>query len=361
MRTFVYDQPSIRVLFGVGVIDRLASEVERLGARRTLVLASPGQRPVAEAAAKQLGAAAAGIYAELAPHVPIEVARAACETATRLGADCCVTIGGGSTIGLGKSIALDSGLPLIAVPTTYSGSEMTPIHGVTEGGVKKTGRDRKVLPKVVLYDPALTVSLPRQISGPSGMNAIAHSVEALYAPDANPIVSLFAAEGIRALARSLPVIVDEPANMEARGDALYGAWLSGAALAAASMGLHHRLCHTLGWSFGLPHAEVHTVVLPHAAAFNRDAAPDAMRVVACALGEDDAAQGLYDLAVRIGAPVALKDIGMPAGGLDRAARLATASPYDNPRPIDYAGIRQLLEDAFQGTRPVSRQYVTKGS
>jgi len=149
--------------------------------------------------------------------------------------------------------------------------------------------------------------------------------------------------------------------MEARGDALYGAWLSGAALAAASMGLHHRLCHTLGGSFGLPHAEVHTVVLPHAAAFNRDAAPDAMRVVACALGEDDAAQGLYDLAVRIGAPVALKDIGMPAGGLDRAARLATASPYDNPRPIDYAGIRQLLEDAFQGTRPVSRQYVTKGS
>jgi len=352
MRSFVYDQASIRVIFGGGALDRLGFEVERLGARRALLLASPGQRPVAEKVARQLGAAAAGIYAEPAPHVPIEVARSACDTARRLEADCCVTIGGGSTIGLGKAIARESGLPLVAVPTTYSGSEMTPIFGVREGGVKKTGRDRNVLPKAVLYDPTLTVSLPRHISGPSGMNAIAHSVEALYAPDANPIVSLFAAEGIRALARSLPVVVEEPANLDARAGALYGAWLSGAALAATSMGLHHRLCHTLGGSFGLPHAEVHTVILPQAAAFNRDAAPDAMRTIACALGADEAPRGLYDLATRIGAPVALKAIGMPADGLDRAARLATANPYDNPRPIDYESVRQLLEDAFEGKRPV---------
>ena len=351
MRPFVYDQPSIRVIFGAGAIDRLAAEVERLGARHVLVIASPGQRPVAEAAARQLGAVAAGIYAEPAPHVPIEVARAAHEVARRLDADCCVTIGGGSTIGLGKSIALERGLPLVAVPTTYSGSEMTPIHGVTEGGVKRTGRDPKALPKVVFYDATLTVSLPRRISGPSGMNAIAHSVEALYAPNANPIVSLLAAEGIRALARSLPIVVDWPANLDARADALYGAWLCGAALAATSIGLHHKLCHTLGGSFGLPHADVHTVVLPHAAAFNREAAPDAMHAVAAALGTEDAAQGLYDLAVRIGAPVALKDIGMPADSLDRAARLATENPYANPRPIDYAGVRQVLEDAFHGTRP----------
>jgi len=362
MRSFVYDQPAIRVIFGIGVIDQLPEEVQRLGARRALVLASPGRRPIAEEAARRLGTAAAGVYAEAAMHVPIDVARAGCETAKRLEADCCVTIGGGSTIGLGKAIALEnkasgangaSALPIVAVPTTYSGSEMTPIHGVTEGGVKRTGRDRKVLPKAVLYDPTLTVSLPRHISGPSGMNAIAHCVEALYAPDANPIISLFAAEGIRALARSLPVVVEEPANLEARADALYGAWLSGAALGATSMGLHHKLCHTLGGSFNLPHADVHTSVLPHATAFNRAAAPDAMRVVAGALGADEAAQGLYDLAVRIGAPVALKAIGMPADGLDRAARLATDNPYDNPRPIDYAGVRQLLDDAYRGTRPVS--------
>jgi len=351
---FSYNQPSMRVLFGVGVLDRLAGEVERLSARRALVLASPGQRPVAERAARILGAVAAGVFSEPSLHVPIEVARAAYETAKRLEADCCVAIGGGSTIGLGKAIALNSeasALPLIAVPTTYSGSEMTPIHGVKEGGVKKTGRDPKVLPKTVLYDPALTVSLPRQISGPSGMNAIAHCVEALYAPDANPMSSLFAAEGIRVLARSLPVVVQEPADLDARTEALYGACLAGAALGATSMGLHHKLCHTLGGSFNLPHADAHAVVLPHAAAFNRTAAADAMRMIAGALGAADAAQGLYDLALRIGAPVALKEIGMPADGLDRAARLATEHPYANPRTVDYAGVRQLLEDAYRGTHP----------
>jgi maleylacetate reductase len=348
---FVYDQPSIRVIFASGAIDRLAEEIERLGARRPLVLASPGRRPVAEQAARHLGATAAGIFAEPSRHVPIEVARAACDEVKRLDADCCVSIGGGSTIGLAKAIALELGLPILAVPTTYSGSEMTPIHGVTDGGIKRTGRDRKVLPRVVLYDPALTVSLPRHISGPSGMNAIAHCVEALYAPDANPITSLFAAEGIRALARSLPVVVEQPANLDARSDALYGAALAGLALGATAMGLHHKLCHTLGGSFNLPHAEVHTVILPHATSFNRGAAREAMRVVADALGAPDAAQGLYDLAERIGAPVALKAIGMPADGLDRAARLATEQSYANPRPIEYAGVRQLLDDAYRGSRP----------
>jgi maleylacetate reductase len=283
--------------------------------------------------------------------VPIATARAARETARRLKADCCVAVGGGSTIGLGKAIALESALPIVAVPTTYAGSEMTPIYGLTEGGLKKTGRDRKVLPKTVLYDPALTVSLPRHIAGPSGMNAIAHCVEALYAQDANPIISLFAAEGIRALARSLPVVVEEPENLDARADALYGAWLAGSALGATTMSIHHKLCHTLGGTFNLPHADVHTVILPHATAFNREAAPDAMRIVAAALGARDAAQGVYDLAVRLGAPIALKNIGMPPEGLDRAARLATENPYYNPRPIEYAGVRRLLEDAYQGTRP----------
>jgi alcohol dehydrogenase class IV len=351
MHAFVYDQPSIRVIFGVGALDRLPDEVARLGARRALVLATPEQRKDADEAARRLGGAAAGVYAEAVMHVPIETARAARETARRLQADCCVAVGGGSTIGLGKAIALESGLPIVAVPTTYAGSEMTPIYGLTEGGLKKTGRDRKVLPRTVLYDPALTVSLPRRMSGPSGMNAIAHCVEALYAQDANPIISLFAAEGIRALARSLPIVVEEPEHLGARADALYGAWLAGSALGATSMSLHHKLCHTLGGTFNLAHADVHTVILPHATAFNREAAADAMRIVAAAVGARDAAQGIYDLAVRLGAPIALKDIGMPHEDLDRAARLATENPYYNPRPVEYAGVRQLLEDAYQGTRP----------
>jgi len=348
---FVFQQPPSRVIFGPGVVAQIADEVVRLGAGRALVLATPEQRADADRVAALLGDRSAGVYAEAVMHVPVEVARAARAEAVRLGADCCVAVGGGSTIGLGKAIALEFNLPIVAVPTTYAGSEMTPIYGLTEGGVKRTGRDPRVLPRTVLYDPNLTLTLPPRIAGPSGMNAMAHCLEALYAPDANPVISLMAAEGIAALACALPVVVREPSAIEARGQALYGAWLAGTALGATSMSLHHKLCHTLGGSFNLPHAEVHTVILPHAAAFNRDAAPVAMRRAADALGAEDAPQALYELAARLSAPLALKDIGMPADGLDRAARLATENPYYNPRPIDYAGIRELLERAYWGERP----------
>jgi maleylacetate reductase len=351
MRAFTYEQLPSRVVFGAGSFDRLADEIKRLGLKRALVLSTPGQRRLADEAAKRLGLATCGIHAEAVMHVPVETARIACATARQLAADCAVAIGGGSTIGLGKAIALDTGLPVIAVPTTYSGSEMTPIYGLTDEGVKRTGRDRKVLPQVVIYDPALTIDLPARISGPSGMNALAHCVEALYAQDANPITSLMAAEGIRAFAGALPVVVKEPGNLDARSEALYAAWLAGSALANVAMGIHHKLCHVLGGSFNLPHAEVHTVILPHAAAYNRTAAPAAMRTIAAGLGADDAAQGLWDLAKRIDAPTSLQEIGMPAEGLERAARLATESPYYNPRPVEYAGVRQLLEDAYRGRRP----------
>ena len=284
-------------------------------------------------------------------HVPIENARRAREAAARVDADCAVAIGGGSAIGVAKAIALERTLPIVAVPTTYSGSEMTPIYGLTEGGVKRSGRDVRVQPATVVYDPALTVSLPPRVSGSSGMNAIAHAVEALYAADATPIGSLLAAEAIRALARSLPVVVKAPANLDARADALYGAWLAGSALAVASMSLHHKLCHALAGAFNLPHAELHAVVLPHATAFNADASPEAMRTIGDALGAPDAAQGLYDLAVTIGAPLSLEEIGMPEDGLDFAAELAVRNPYANPRPVDRPGVRALLDEAYYGRRP----------
>lgn len=354
MQDFVYDQPASRVVFGVGAIERIADEVKRLGASRALVVATPEQRNDAENAARRLGAASAGVFAQAVMHVPIETARAAREEARRLNADCYVAVGGGSTIGLAKAIALETPQPIVAVPTTFAGSEMTPIYGLTEGGVKRTGRDRKVLPRTVIYDPMLTLTLPSRIAGPSGMNALAHCLEALYAQDRNPVISLLATEGIRALAGALPIVVREPQDLEARGNALYGAWLAGIALGATSMSIHHKLCHTLGGSFNLPHAEVHTVILPHATAFNRDAAADAMHQAAGALGAGDAAEGFYDLAVRLGAPIALRDIGMPLDGLDRAAQLATENPYYNPRPIDFASVRQLLEDAYYGIRPAAR-------
>ncbi|MDF3834397.1 maleylacetate reductase, partial [Cupriavidus basilensis] len=263
MLRFAYQSLPSRVVFEAGGLARLPEEVEKLGARRALVLTTPEQRPLGERVAQALGARAAGVHDKAQMHVPMETAEAARAEAARLGADCCVAVGGGSTIGLGKAIALTSDLPIVAVPTTYAGSEMTPIYGLTDGGLKKTGRDLRVLPRTVIYDPELTLTLPAQLSACSGMNAMAHAVEALYAQDANPIISLMAEASIGALAVALPAVMDNPADLEARSGALYGAWLAGACLGSVGMALHHKLCHTLGGSFNLPHAQAHTIVLPY--------------------------------------------------------------------------------------------------
>ena len=351
MLDFVHETAPTRVVFGAGRVADLPAEADRLGLARLLLLSTPGQRARVEALAAPLGARIAGLFAEAVMHVPAETAAAARAEASRIAADGCVAVGGGSTVGLAKAIALETGLPIIAVPTTYAGSEMTPIWGLTEGGEKTTGRDARVLPRTVIYDPALTLDLPSRIAGASGMNALAHCVEALYAADASPIIKLIAEEGVRALAAALPAVVTNPGEIEARARALYGAWLAGTALGAASMALHHKLCHALGGSFNLPHAETHTIVLPHAAAYNRDAAPEAMRRIADALGADEAPGGLFDLARAVGAPAGLAEIGLRETDLDRAAEIATRNPYDNPRRVTRDGVRALLEDAFHGRRP----------
>jgi maleylacetate reductase len=354
-KRFHYMSHAQRVVFGEGAAAELAHEVGLLGASRALVLCTPGQRAEAERTAASLGHAAAGIFAGAVMHVPMSVAREARDVSTQLHADCVVAVGGGSTIGLGKAIALDSGLPVIALPTTYAGSEMTPIYGLTEGGVKKTGRDPRVLPRTVIYDPELSAGLPVGLSVTSGINAIAHAAEGLYAADGNPITDLMAQEGMAALARALPGLVhaqDADGAREARRDALYGAWLCGAVLGNVSVALHHKLCHTLGGTFNLPHAETHTIVLPHALAYNAPAAPLALERIARALGGSCAPQAVFDVARDNGAPVALRTIGMREEDLDLACELALASPYPNPRPLERSGIRQLLQDAYEGRRPM---------
>lgn len=349
--SFVFDSLPGRVVFGEGCLATLAAEVEALGAERALVLCTPEQREVAERVSRQLGQRSAGIFDQAVMHVPIETARAARARAAQLGADVAVAVGGGSTIGLGKAIALESGLPIIAIPTTYAGSEMTTIFGITEAGMKKTGRDPRVLPRTVLYDPTLTLTLPVGLSVTSCMNAVAHAAEGLYAPDGNPIMSLMAEAGVAAIASALPRLCAHPQDMTARTDALYGAWMCGKVLGHVAMSLHHKLCHTLGGSFNLPHAETHTVVLPQALAYNTPAAPAAMARLARAMGSQTAAQGAFDLAQRHGAPVSLRELGMKAGDLDRACELAMQNQYSNPRPLEHAAIRQLLQDAFEGRRP----------
>jgi maleylacetate reductase len=351
MRSFTYNGQPGRVVFGPGALSQLGREIEAMGARRALVLSTPEQRASAEKVAGMLGARAAGIFDRAVMHVPIETAREARDVARQLDADCAVAVGGGSTTGLGKAIALDSGLPILAIPTTYAGSEMTPIYGITEGGMKKTGKDARVLPRTVIYDPELTLTLPVALSVTSGINAIAHAAEGLYAVDGNPVMDLMAEEGIRALGRALPAIRADAQDIEARGDALYGAWLCGIVLGNVGMALHHKLCHTLGGSFKLPHAETHTIVLPHALAYNAKAAPEAMRRTARALQAKSAPQAVFDLARDNGAPVALRDIGMQAADLDRACEIALQNQYPNPRPLERAALRQLLEDAWLGRRP----------
>ena len=353
MRSFTYTGLPMRVVFGAGSISQLAAEVEKLGAKRALLLSTPGRGDSVRKVAASLGTTLAGIYAKAVMHVPVEVAEDARRVAAELGADCCISVGGGSTTGLGKAIALTSGMPVIAVPTTYSGSEMTTILGMTEAGMKKTQRDPRVLPRTVIYDPALTLDLPAPISAASGMNAIAHCVEALYAADGNPISSLQAEEGIRALASALPRVMADPQDMDARSDALYGAWLAGVSFATTGMGLHHKLCHVLGGTFNLPHAETHSIVLPHAARYNRDSAPRAMARVARALGAPDAPQGLYDLELGLGLEMRLSGIGMKREGLERATRIATENSYPNPRMVEVSGVLSLLNDAFEGRRPAA--------
>lgn len=353
-RNFVFVAQPSRVVFAAGSLQRLAQEVRALGARRALVLCTPQQVEIAETASALLGAASAGVFSGAEMHVPIESAQRARQRARELGADCAVAIGGGSTVGLGKAIALESGLPIIAVPSTYAGSEMTPIYGITEGGVKKTGRDLRVLPRTVLYDPELSQHLPLPMSVVSGINAIAHAAEGLYAQDGNPVMSLMAEQGIRALTQGLRGIHRAPADMVARSDCLYGAWLCGTVLGHVGMALHHKLCHTLGGSFNLPHAETHTVVLPHALAYNAGAAPQAMARVAAAVGVTNAASGLFDLARELGAPTALRDIGMPRDGLPRVLELALSNPYWNPRPLQADALALLLDRAWAGMPPESK-------
>ena len=351
MQPFTYVGAPSRVVFGFGVLDCVPDEVKALGCGRALVLSTPQQAGDARGLSERLGGLGAGVFTDATMHTPVEVTERAMQAVRASGADCTVALGGGSTTGLGKAIALRTDLPQIVIPTTYAGSEATPILGETKDGLKTTQKSPKILPEVIVYDVDLTLTLPPGLSATSGINAIAHAVEGLYTQDANPIVSLMAEEGIRALGAALPRIARDPSDREARSDALYGAWLCGVVLGSVGMALHHKLCHTLGGTFDLPHAETHTVVLPHAAAYNASAAPEAMARVARALGVTDAPTGLYDLAKGLGAPVALKDIGMPEGGLDRAADLAVANPYWNPRPIERAAIRALLDDAFFGRRP----------
>ncbi len=354
MEPFVYDALPGRVVFGEGAFDRIPDEVDRLGARRVLLIADRSGRPWAQKLVAWLGERIVGQIDDVRPHVPIEDAERARRLATSADADAVLTIGGGSATGLGKAIVLQRPIPILAVPTTYAGSEMTPIWGLTSGARKETGRDPLVQPRTVVYDPVLTVSLPPSITGPSGMNALAHCAEALYADGANPITSLMAEQGIRILARGLPIVVADPGDLAGRGDVLAGAYLAGAAFAVAGGGIHHKICHVLGGAYDLPHAEMHSVVLPYALAHVQPSQPAAIGRMAVALGSPDVPGAIFDLGRVIGAPAGLGEIGMPIERLDEAAGLIAAAAAGTRFEISEQEVRALLDHAFAGRRPETR-------
>ena len=351
MREFIYQASPMRVVFGAGQVNCLPDELGRLGISRALVLSTSQQHEQAERIVQLIGARAAGVFAGAITHTPVTVTDRAMDTVRGLDADGIVAVGGGATTGLSKAIALRTDLPQVILPTTYAGSEMTPILGETRDGIKTTQSSTKVLPETVIYDVELTLSMSPRFSALSGLNAVAHAVEALYARDNNPIISMIAREAISKLAVALPRVSARPSDLNCRQDALYGAWLCGICLGTVGMALHHKLCHTVGALFDLPHAETHAVLLPHTVAYNTSAAPDAMGSVAKAIGASDAAEGLFDLAKKLDAPLSLAEIGMPAVGITRAARLAIENPYWNPRPVEQQGIRDLLVQAWSGRRP----------
>jgi maleylacetate reductase len=339
------------VVFGAGTVTGVPAEVEALGLERILLVASPSGAAPADALASALDLRLAERIDEVRQHVPETLATRATDVARGSGADGVLTIGGGSATGLGKAVAVATGVPLVAVPTTYSGSEATPVYGIT-GPRKRTGRDPRALPRVVVYDPELTKSMPRHVTATSGLNAVAHCVEATYSPDAEPVSTLVAERGLRLLASALPRAVRNPHDLAGREDALLGAYLAGWALGSAGTALHHTLCHVLGGDHGLGHGEVHAVLLPYVVAFNAPATPEAMGRVARALGTEDAVSGITDLAHTLGAPTSLRAIGMPEDGLGAAAERASVAVGDrNPRPVDPDGLRRLLQDAFIGRPP----------
>ncbi|WP_286794075.1 maleylacetate reductase [Microbacterium sp. UBA3394] len=348
---FVHDALPQRVLFGAGAAsEHVRDEVERLGARRVMVLASADEAQLVARAAGRIEPVLE--WTEIAQHVPVDIAVAARAAAIEASVDLLVSVGGGSTTGMAKAIALETGLPIIAVPTTYAGSEATNVWGLTEAERKTTGVEPRVLPVSVVYDSELTLSLPVALSVASGLNGIAHCVDALWAPRADPINAALGAEAIRALAGGLRGIVADPQGLPGRDEALYGAYLAAVSFASAGSGLHHKICHALGGTYGLPHAQTHAVVLPYVTAFNVDSAPDAARRLQAAFGADDPLAGLVALREELDAPRALRDLGFEEASIEEAAEIILPSvPPTNPRPVAAADLVRILRAAWAGTDP----------
>lgn len=353
MHSFTYTTYPGRIVFGRGTIGAVADEVDRLGRRRVLLVASRRLDGVAAAIAESLGPKVVARFDDAAMHTPTEVSETALAVARAHDVDIVLAVGGGSATGLSKALAVRAGYDQIIVPTTYAGSEVTPVLGETENGRKITRSSSDIRPETVIYDVDLTLDLPIETTVTSAINAMAHAVEALYSAEANPVTDAMALDAIAAIARELPAVVADPTSIDGRSALLQSAWMAGTCLGTVGMGLHHKLCHTLGGSIGLPHAPTHTVILPHAMAYNAPAATAAMAAVARAMGVSDAPSGVADLIASCGGPTSLDELGMRREQIPEAVQIATSAAYPNPREVTAAGLTTLLENAWSGSAPIA--------
>lgn len=348
---FTHDNLPQRVVFGsFEAAERVAEEVSRLGASRVMVIAGGAEAALADTVVAGLPVAVR--HSEVVMHVPTDVADRARKVAGRQDVDILVSVGGGSTTGLAKAVALTTGLPIVAVPTTFAGSEATNVWGLTEGSRKTTGVDERVLPRAVVYDASLMLSLPVEMSVASGLNALAHCVDSMWGPRADPIDQALALEGIRALAQGLPTVVSDPRAIGGREHTLYGAYLAAVAFASAGSGLHHKICHVLGGMHNLPHAQTHAVVLPYVLALNAPAVPDVEQRMAAAFDAATALDGLQRLREQVHAPRALRDYGLREEVIPETVDAVLAAvPPGNPAPVTATNLDELLRAAWQGSEP----------
>ena len=347
----VYNAVPPRIVFGPGTVAQVAAAGAAHGATRALVLSTPGRGALAERVRELLGASCVGILPEAVSQVPIELARSGRARARELGADCLVSVGGGAAIGLGKGIALDLPLPIVAIPTTYSGSEMTGFCGITIDGVKRMHESLAMLAGTVIYDPELSLSLPLDVSAASAMNALAHCIDGIYVPTVSPVMALAAVEGARVLMEALPRVSADPGDLSARTDLLYGAYLGGAAL-TGGFALQHGVAHVLGGSFGVPHGLSHALVLPHVAAYNQRFARSQLAPLTATIGDGNLGGAIFDILVKTRLPTSLREIGFPREGLERAVAITVETDNGlNPAPVTAEAVRRILDDAYEGRRP----------
>lgn len=382
MVPFEYVTAAQKVVFGAGALDQLVEVVEAFGWRRLLLCTIPRfeTEGVVERVRSNLGERLAAVYGGVAPHVQAPQVGEATALAQAEDVEAVIGLGGGSAIGLAKAVSLaleeirlgrparaayptDQPLvPVVAIPTTYAGSEMTPIYGVTEvdkGRTRKvTVTDIKVTPRVTLYDPLLTLGTPPQMTASSGINALAHCIEAAYAINKNPLATAAALAGARYISQALPLAVADGGDVAARAGLMAGAHLAATAVATAKIGLHHGLCHVLGGTAGVPHGIANGIMLPHAMRFNADATAPEQAEVARALGlsggdelalAEAAAEAIYKLIGSIGLPQRLRDASVRLGALPKLAEIALRSSavQNNPKPIhDASQVEAILRSAW---------------